>query len=116
VWKYLHKMFLASHPTLFRVGEGGIVVLCWTVFEKAQICIYFITVQKPFVTDCMQLAEYCIINIKFLLHVQPWLKSLNLPRTWTSIYPLLGWSADYKVISVKRDIGINLYTYKWLKM
>jgi hypothetical protein len=52
VWKYLHKMFLASHPTLFRVGEGGIVVLCWTIFEKAQICIYFITVQKPFVTDC----------------------------------------------------------------
>jgi hypothetical protein len=52
VWKYPRKMFLASHPTLFRVEEGGIVVLCWTVFGKAQICIYFITVQKPFVTDC----------------------------------------------------------------
>jgi hypothetical protein len=25
VWKYLRKMFLANYPTLFRVGEGGIV-------------------------------------------------------------------------------------------
>jgi hypothetical protein len=45
-------MFLASHPTLFRVGEGGIVALCRTVFGNAEICIYYTTVQKPFVTDC----------------------------------------------------------------
>ena len=67
-------------------GEEGIVLLCWTVFGNAHICIYYITVQKPFVTDCRQLAGYCIINIKFLLHVQPWLKWLNLPRNWTSVY------------------------------
>jgi hypothetical protein len=78
--------------------------------------VFTTPVQKPFVTDCMQLAEYCIINIKYLLHVQPWLKSLNLSSTWTSVYPLFGWSAHNKVISVKRDIGINSYTYKWLKM
>jgi hypothetical protein len=29
------------------------------------------TEMSPFVTDCMQLAEYCIINIKYLLYVQP---------------------------------------------
>jgi hypothetical protein len=39
-------MFLASHPTLFRLGEGGIVALCWTVFGNAEICIYYTTVQK----------------------------------------------------------------------
>ena len=66
------QMFLASDTTLFRVGEGGIVFYAEQyVFGNTEICIYYFTVQKPFVTDCRQLAEYCIIYIKLLLHGQP---------------------------------------------
>jgi hypothetical protein len=60
-----------QRPNIVQGGGGRNSVLCLTVFGNAEICIYYITVQKPFLTDCRQLAEYCIIYIKFLLHVQP---------------------------------------------
>jgi hypothetical protein len=61
VWKYLRKMFPASAPTLFRVGEGGIVFYAEQYLEIRRY-VHIISLSKNLLSlivgSCQNIVSY----------------------------------------------------------